>query len=330
MIDLKKYYDFFSKVHFGRLADITFFNDGSFAVTHEGLLHIFDENCVLLKSYTDVFLCKSTGVIIKIEDGVGFKAYYKGNEIASYKENSCLRSVCHAHNNGFYLGVNCKGKYETIVFNVKTNGDIMVQKVPYSITSNTRLMVDDYGNIVVSLPNKNKSFWYNENEVVELDNVVGIKFLRNHRAIIFTPNGSNLVKYDTPSSLKSPITLLHSDSQSGIRAMKGGFTVIYQDALVADADNGMFICQYNKEKFVSPVCTKVKDYTIEYRDLNAFWVGGNFNIFEVNEEILFVNLYDGRFYPFFIDLNFLDEYINRETVDGVYELKLYQMVDPLP
>ena len=325
MINLRNYYEFFSKNRFSDPSQITFFKDGGFAINcvRENALKVFDEECNLIETYSGkAILCASSGVVVVIEDGVGFKAYYKGKLIASDTVKNIARKSCSPHNNGFYFHTDHKTTY---VYNISSNGSVNMAVLPIKVFDNY-VETDDYGNTVITNSNTHESKCYNSLGNFLLNDVRRIKFLPNHRAIISTSKGADLINYE--KSLIDPISLLHSSNPHGIQAFKGGYTVIFEDALVANADNGLFISRFKDEKFVSSGKTKVKDYEIVYNDLSCFWTGGKFDIFEVDEEILFVAYYDERFFPFFIDLCFSDKNIRDADIEEVYELKLYQMVRP--
>ena len=325
MVNLKKYYEFFSKNRYSNSADITFFKDGSFAIYNNGL-DIYDETCNLVATYNqNALLCKKSGVVVVIENGVGFKAYYKGEEIVSIKDTKFDINICHSHGYGFYLAK--KNCCATSVYFIERTGIVKITNVPYCFYSKCSFTTDEYGNTVVVDSMKAKTTFFNFDQQVLLDNILKVKLLSNNRAIISTRNGSDLIIYEGLQSLMNPQSILHSNNKSGIRNMDGDFTVVYQDALVADSNNGMFVEEYNCEKFVSPGGAKVSNYTIMYQDLRTFWPGGYFRVFEVDEEVMFVNFYDGRFYPFFIDLLFSDCILDA-NVDNVYSLKLCEMVHP--
>ena len=325
MIDLKQYYDFFGSHTFGVCSQIYFFQDGGFAIYDneyigKGIIYIYDKDCKLLQTFDEpdlVYILPACSVVV-VKDisslaKTGFKVYKNGVEVQFIPLEDAHTYSCFVTNGGASIFVHrtTVGSSHNSCFVLSSFNEeqfrLVKVDIDFSYYAIRLIQGDSFGNVAFN-PYSNyidkKAVIYVDAKAQHLlSDVANITFLADKRAIMRLKNalGTNLVSYEAPFCLETPDVLLHSQNYEGIKPL-GDFAVIFEDALIAQCENGVLFSEYKEEALVSTGGTKVYPYVIQNKDGKGFYPNNKGKFFIVEEDILFVFFNNGMFHPLFIDL----------------------------
>ncbi len=308
-MDLKKYYDFFGKTSFGSNSKIFFMKDGGFAIfdKKEREVTCYDSDCQCFLRYKNlenvVVLCESSCIVVKDAKHGGFHIYKGGNEVCFLPFNSVSECYMNTEHKSSIVITTSNRDKSTILTTDYLNG-FALNEVDYVNPHNFK--EDGYGNVVVNSHSMQKEARQINREGVSRS-VIGahkVTFLSGKRAIVeLCGGGSELVSYD--ENLNDRVCLLHSDKRNGIVKL-GNYAVVFEQKLIALADNGTFICEVDDNDdeemtTFSPDGLFIKPYVVESVFYKGFYPSSSYSVFNIADSYVMVFFYHGKFYPMFFE-----------------------------
>lgn len=337
-MDLKKYYDFFGKTSFGSNPSITFMQDGSFVICDEQNSKVicYNSDCDPFfetnRQNDVVVLCETSTVVVRDVVRGGFNIFKKGKNVAFILTDAAKNCTMFTNNNSSILLTNSRA--ETHIISTSTEKGYEFNTVSYI---NPHLFKEDgYGNVVANSQSiqMQARFFNVHGETYTIENVYKVNFLYGKRAVVEFCNGScQLVSYenDENGNIKFTNCLLHSDKRGGIEKF-GNYAVIFENKLVAIAEDGSFLCEVNSnddedDTIFTPYAVKIKPYVVEYNGCKGYYPASSFTVFDVNNDTLLVFFYNGKFYPVFIDgdLNNIEQILLNDCISKEYANIVFQV-----
>ncbi len=332
-MDLKKYYEFFGNTLFGSGSKIEFMKDGSFVVydRQNAKVTCYDADCSPFYEsdrLKDVVVLSATNTVVVRDVKLGgFRIYKKGKEIANFLFSSVGNCFMHTENNSsIVLSMNNNNNYSHVISTAcKAGSSFNVTRYinPHNFKE------DDYGNIAINSHATNKPVIVidAEGNEREIEGICRVNFLSGKRAIINRCSGqTELVSYglDDDNSFTNLVGLLCSEKRNGIMKL-GNYAVIFEDKLIASADDGSFLREANSdddedEVVITPFAVKLAPYVTELEDIKGFYPASSYQVFDVEDDTLFVFFYNGKFYPILIDLSadYTDEALHSDKIPMEY------------
>ena len=337
-MDLQKYYEFFGNTSFGGNPSISFMQDGSFVIydKQNNKVTCYTSNCEPFfetnRLRDVVVLCETSTVVVREPAKGGFSIFKNGKNVAFILSDVAKNCTMITENNSSILLTNSRA--DTHIISTSSKNGYEFNTVSYI---HPHLFKEDgYGNVVAnSQSTQIQARFFNVNgETYTIENVYKVNFLYGKRAVVEFCNGTcELVSYenDENGNLKFTDCLLHSDKKGGIEKF-GNYAVIFENKLVATAEDGTFLCEVDSrddedDTVFTPYATKIKPYIVEVDGFKGYYPASSYSVYDVNNDALLVFFYHGKFYPVFIDAGLdkiepimLDDSISKEYADIVFQV----------
>lgn len=323
---LENYFKFFGNHIFQRKEEnlVRFYEDGSFSLYEGENLKLYSKDCKLIKSFCCPCLRFENGcigIVSQQEDCIDI--YVNGEFAYSFK----LEYPYHR----YHLSGNFLFLYEcNNLFDYYRITKQHAKKCQYSIVDHLKNKYDyrcykgfktagDWLTIFFMGNDTNRhAFLINAQDTdATYDNMTNFRGLIDGSYIIETLNGSTL--YNSKFE-----KILTSRKPEGIIPLGYGH-VLYENALIAETETGIFVKEYEGERAVSEGGVSIFPYKFVKENDTLFWTGGNFTFFKVEDNWLFVTYYDGKLYPIFIDDKIDDNLLLDNDIPKDYATKLAMM-----
>ncbi len=322
----ENYFKFFGNHIFQRKEEnlVRFYEDGSFSLYEGENLKLYSKDCKLIKSFCSPCLRFENGCIgivsqqedcidiyVNGEFAYSFKLEYphhryqvSGNFLFLYDYNNHLDyyriTKQHAKKCQYSIIDHLKNKYDYRCYKgFKTAGDWLTIFFMGRDTDRYAFLISP------------------QDTDVTYDNMTNFRGLIDSSYIIKTLNGSTL--YNSKFE-----KILTSRKPEGIIPLGYGH-VLYESALIAETETGLFVKEYEGEQAISEGGVSIFPYKFVKDDNKLFWHGGNFQFFKIEDKFLFVTYYDGKLYPIFIDEKIDEDLFLNKEIPTDYATRLSSM-----
>lgn len=288
---LTEYWKFFGSHSFSKGSKVCFFDNGSFAVSSDSVVKVYNAECKELKSFENARAFE-TGYVAVIETNGAIKIYSAFTDdfvalLDTCDGNDYMRCTDHAF-------ITRNAETGSLFLYRPGNEDLSMQ-LPYNrvldfkTTLGGMLYLCAEREDVVDM-RKSKRLFDKFGEPIRCEATAQVTFLKCGSYIVVDSQGCNL--YNDKNQ-----KILHSDADFGIRDL-GGYNVCFEDALVVDAKHGRIIRAIQpNEQVVTPYLMSISPYKLSGRDGFGFWLESHgMEIYPIGDNYLIGYWHDGKFY----------------------------------
>lgn len=332
MICPENYWNFFSKRKLNEGDDVTFMEDGNFAITSSNGIEVYNEQCIKVFEHSGKCHAFENGLVVSVGDGIISVVFGNKDSILKPEKNSIKFSGDPTNDVTFLRNAVIVINPETCKYSLFAINTGVYPKLIFSggsFPKRWKRAENGYFCVISSIFKNGTPI-----EVYKLFNEQGTELcLENEpKSIELLDCGSFIANYPDKSILYSQnlYELAQSQCAFGISDL-GGYYVRFEDKLILNARHGWIFDEFdNRLLAVTPCGVKIyknkfvkSEDEFAFRSANidskqiGFWLGGKFK-FACDKVVLFFS--GGYCYP----LRF--GYFSIKYTSNIYYIRLQEMM----
>ncbi len=286
---LTSYWKFFGSHTFAKGSKVCFWDNGSFAISNNNSVTIYNNECVELKSFKNAYVFETGYVAVVYPSGkVKIYSVYTNNFVVTL-DNCDVHKYFRCTDHAFITFDKVTEKF----FFYRPGKTPITKYLPYTRITDFETSLS--GLVYIRADSEDttaptKHLFDRNGDAIKCEFYSVIRLLKCGSYIIVDSKGCNLYNEHNQK-------ILHSDCDFGIKDL-GGFIVGYENSLVIDAMNGRILREMKEgEQLITPYNMSISPYRLSSPFGHGYWLESQgMAIYRIGLQVIVGYWHDGKFY----------------------------------